>query len=99
VRYTENSIILLKLIKKQIGTRQAWWGKKMKGSGPSRLKNNMATCVVTLEHGTYLCLVLQLDPLLVSESRQNYESSYSFVSYKECHDYHRTIFGHVLLSQ
>ena len=49
-------------------------GGKLKGSGSSRLKNNMAGSVVTLEHGTCHRLILQLGPLLVFESHQNYES-------------------------
>jgi hypothetical protein len=48
--------------------------------------------VVTLEHGTYLHLVLQLVNMLLSNSYQSYESLYSFGSPKECPSYHRTMF-------
>jgi hypothetical protein len=48
--------------------------------------------VVSLEHGTCLCLILQLGNLLVSESYQSYESSYSFGSPEECPGDHHTMF-------
>jgi hypothetical protein len=47
--------------------------------------------VVTLEHGTCLCLVLQLGNLLVSNSYQSYESLYSFSSPEECPSYRHTM--------
>jgi hypothetical protein len=48
--------------------------------------------VVTLEHNTCLCLILQLGNMLVSESYNSYDSSYSFDSPKECPSDHRTMF-------
>lgn len=98
VRYTEHSVILLKIIEKKRHS-PSMVGEKLKESRSGCLKNNMETSVVALEHGTYLCLGLQLGPLFFSLSYRNYESSYSFISYKECPDHRCTIFGHVLLSQ
>jgi hypothetical protein len=40
--------------------------------------------IVSLEHGTCLCLVLQLGNMLVSESYQFHVSSYFFVPVEEC---------------
>jgi hypothetical protein len=53
-------------------------GGKFEGSGSVFWKALWKLFVVTLEHGTCLCLVLQLGNFLVSESYQSYESLYSF---------------------
>jgi hypothetical protein len=45
-----------------------------------------------MEHGTYLRLILQLGSMLVSDSYQYYESSYSFDSPEECPNDPRTMF-------
>lgn len=59
----------------------------------------MVSLVVTLEHNTYLCRVLQLGNMLVSKSYQLHESLYSFVVLKEWPSHHRTKFFILSLSQ
>jgi hypothetical protein len=54
-------------------------GGKIEGSGSSFLESFMAV-IVALEHGTCLCLILQLGNMLVSESYQFHVSSYFFIS-------------------
>jgi hypothetical protein len=58
-------------------------GGKTEGSGSSFLKSFMAV-IVALEHGTCLCLVVQLANLLVSESYQFHVSLYFFVPVEDC---------------
>ena len=53
-------------------------GRKIEGKWVKSLENFMASLVAALEHGTCYHLDLQLGNLLVSESCQYYESSYSF---------------------
>jgi hypothetical protein len=60
---------------------------KIEGTGSHFLESIMAAIVVTLEHGTCLCLVLQLGNLLVSNSYQFYVSLYFFFPTKECSYY------------
>jgi hypothetical protein len=67
-------------------------GEKIEGSGSSFWKTLWQLFVVTLEHGTCLHLILQLGNLLVSESYQSYESSYSFISPEECPSDRHTMF-------
>jgi hypothetical protein len=56
-------------------------GGGIEGSGSSFLESFMAA-IVTLEHGTCLCLILQLGNLLVSESYQFHVSPYFFIQSK-----------------
>jgi hypothetical protein len=58
-------------------------GGKIEGSGSSFLESFMEA-IVTLEHGTCLCLILQLGNILVSESYQFHVLSYFFILVEEC---------------
>ena len=48
--------------------------------------------IVALEHGTYLCLVLQLGNLFASESYQFHVSSYFFILVEECSYFRHIMF-------
>jgi hypothetical protein len=48
--------------------------------------------IVSLEHGTCLCLILQLGNLLVSESYQFHVSSYFFIPVEECSYFRHIMF-------
>jgi hypothetical protein len=50
------TFVILKLVKLQYVTNHSWG--KIEGKWVKSLKNNMASLVVTLEHGTYSHLVL-----------------------------------------
>jgi hypothetical protein len=52
----------------------------------------MEAIVVSLEHGTCLCLILQLGNLLVSESYQFHVSLYFFIPVEECSYYRHIMF-------
>jgi hypothetical protein len=67
-------------------------GGKIEGSGSSFLESIMAAIVVSLEHGTCLCLILQLGNLLVSESYQFHVSLYFFIPVEECSYYRHIMF-------
>jgi hypothetical protein len=66
-------------------------GGKIEGSGSSFLESFMEA-IVSLEHGTCLCLVLQLGNLLVSESYQFHVSLYFFIPVEECSYCHHIMF-------
>jgi hypothetical protein len=65
MRYTEHMLSSSSsLKKKELLTNHGGGG--IESSGSNFLESIMADIVVTLEHGTCLCLALQLDNLLVS---------------------------------
>jgi len=73
-------------------------GEKKWGKWVNYHKSLWQLFIVALEHGTWLCLVLQLGNMLISDLYQSYDSSYSFISPKECHSYRCTMFWSIIQS-
>jgi hypothetical protein len=89
--YTEHMLSSSSSLKnKEVLTNHG--GGEIERSGSSFLESIMAAIVVTLEHGTCLCLILQLGNILVSESYQFHVSLYFFVPVEECSYYHHIMF-------
>jgi hypothetical protein len=84
--------ILLNLVQKNKVVLTNYRGGKIERRVSSFLESIMEAIVVSLEHGTYLRLILQLVNSLAYESYKSHESSHSFGSQKERSDDHPTMF-------